>query len=92
MEEFNISQFNYCSLVQMFHSRKLNNRINLIHERAVKLNYKKKNHSSFKEHLKKDNSRSIYSGNLHSVAAEIHKVESGIVPQIMKGMFELNVL
>ena len=91
MEEFDISQFNYCSLVQMFHSRKLNNRINLIHERAVKLNYKK-NHSSFNEHLKKDNSRSIYSGNLHLLAAEIYKVESGIVPQIMKEMFELNGL
>ena len=33
------SQFGYCPLVWMFHSRKLNNRINKIHERSLCLVY-----------------------------------------------------
>ena len=32
---FILSQFGYCPLVWMFHSRKLNNRINRIHRRAL---------------------------------------------------------
>ena len=34
------SQFSYCPLVWMFHSRKLNNRINKLHERTLRLVYK----------------------------------------------------
>ena len=33
------SQFGYCPLVWMFHSRKLNNRVNKIHERALRITY-----------------------------------------------------
>ena len=36
MNAFIFSQFGYCPLVWMFHSRKLNNRINNIYERALK--------------------------------------------------------
>ena len=36
MKTFVISQFKYCQLVWMFHSSKLNHRINSIHERALK--------------------------------------------------------
>ena len=39
MKTFVISQFNYCPLVWMFHSRKLNHRINSIHERALRVTY-----------------------------------------------------
>ena len=45
MEAFK-SQFKYCPLVWMFHRRKLNNRINKIHERALRLTYED-THSSF---------------------------------------------
>ena len=31
------SQLGYCSLVWMFHSRSLNNKINFLHERALKV-------------------------------------------------------
>ena len=40
MKAFILSQFKYCPLVCMFHSRELNNRINRIHERALRLAYK----------------------------------------------------
>ena len=33
------SQFGYCPLVWMFHSRKLNNRVNKLHERALRITY-----------------------------------------------------
>ena len=39
MKTFVISQFNYCPLVWMFHSRKLNHRINSIHETPVRVTY-----------------------------------------------------
>ena len=37
MKAFINSQFGYCPLVWMFHSRQLNNRINKIHERALRI-------------------------------------------------------
>ena len=39
MKAFVISQFNYCPLTWMFHNRTLNNKINKLHERALRLVY-----------------------------------------------------
>ena len=33
------SQFNYCSLTRMFHWRRLNNKINSVHEKAIRVVY-----------------------------------------------------
>ena len=43
MTTFIKSQFNYCSLIWMFHNRTLNNKINKLHERALRLVYKNEN-------------------------------------------------
>ena len=51
MKAFIESQFNYCPLIWMFHSRTMNNKINRFHERALRLVYYV---SSFDELLKKD--------------------------------------
>ena len=40
MKAFIESQFGYCPLIWMFHSRTLNNKINRIHERAQRITYK----------------------------------------------------
>ena len=40
MKVFITTQLNYCPLIWMFHSRQLNNRINKIKERALRLLYK----------------------------------------------------
>ena len=40
MKTFILSHFGYCTLVWMMHNRTLNNRINRIHERALRLVYK----------------------------------------------------
>ena len=37
MNSFIRSQFNYCSLVWMFHDRATNSKLNRIHERALRL-------------------------------------------------------
>ena len=39
MKTFVISQFNYCPLVWMFHSRKLNHRINSMYNRTIRVTY-----------------------------------------------------
>ena len=39
MNPFSNSQFNYCPLVWMFHSRSINNKINRLHERVLHIVY-----------------------------------------------------
>ena len=53
MRAFVTSQFQYCPLVWMFHSRKMNNKINRLHERALRIAYKDYT-SSFVSLLEKD--------------------------------------
>ena len=75
MKAFITSQFSYCPLIWMFHSRTLNNRINNIHERALRLAYND-NQSSFKELLEKDHSVTVHHKNLQALATEIFKVKT----------------
>ena len=72
----------------MFCSRKLNNLINHIHERALKLVYKDYT-STFDELLLKDNSFRIHHRNLQKPAIEIFKVKLGLAPEIMKNIFPI---
>ena len=88
MKAFITSQFSYCPLIRMFHSRTLNNRINNIHERALRLAYKD-NQSSFKELLEKDHSVTVHHKNLQALVTEISKVKNDLSPGIMKDVFEL---
>ena len=64
MNAFITSQFSYCPLVWMSHSRAMNNRINKIHEKALRLVYKDKTNLSLDDLLKKDKSVSIHQRNL----------------------------
>ena len=45
MKSFIESQFGYCPLIWMFHSRGLNNKINRIHERVLRITYNEKSSS-----------------------------------------------
>ena len=67
----------------MFHSRTLNNRINNIHERALRLTYKD-NQSSFKELLEKDHSVTVRHKNLQALVTEIFKVKNDLAPDIRR--------
>ena len=75
MKAFIISQFNYCPLIWMFHNRALNDRINKIHKRALRLVYQNKN-LSFSELLELDNAVTIHQRNLQVLVTEIFKVKN----------------
>ena len=68
----------------MFH---INNKINRIHEQALRLVYQ--NNLSLSELLDLDNSVTVYQKNLQVLVTEIYKVKNGIAPEIMKDIFEL---
>ena len=55
IDSFFISQFNYCPLVWMCHSHLMNNKINQLHEKCLRIVYSDKT-SSFEELLDKDES------------------------------------
>ena len=59
MRSFIMSQFSYCPLIWMCHRRRINNQINKLYERALRLFYNNKS-SSFRELLERDNSVTIY--------------------------------
>ena len=87
LNSFITSHFSYCAIVWMFHSRKLNERINHIHERALRIVYKDFN-SPFQELLIKDNSSNIHHRNLQKLGTEIFKVKNGLSPELMNDVFE----
>ena len=83
MKAFIESQFNYCPLIWMFHSRTLNSKINKLHERALRLVYNDET-SSFEELLKRDNSVKIHTRNLHYLATEVYKIKNSIASNIVQ--------
>ena len=87
MKAFITSQFSYCPLIWMFHSRNLNNKINRIHERALRLIYR--NNLSFSELLDLENSVTVHQKNLQVLVIENYKVKNGVAPGIMKDIFKL---
>ena len=73
MKAFITSQISYCPLIWKFHSRNLNNKINRIHERALRLVYQ--NNLSFSEILDLDNSVTVDQKNLEVLVTETYKAE-----------------
>ena len=74
----------------MFCGRQMNNRINHIHERSLRLVYDDYS-SSFNELLIKDNSVSIHHRNVQLVAIEMYKIVNDISPPFMREIFQLNL-
>ena len=69
----------------MFHSRRLNNHINNIHERALRIVF-----TSFEELLKKDRSVAIHQRNLQIPTTEIFKTKNGLNQEIIKKHFRFH--
>ena len=86
MKAFIESLFSYCPMVWMFHSRTLDNRINELHERALRLVYKDHN-STFNQLLLHDKSYTIHDRNLQKLAIEMYKVKHDLSPAFMHTIF-----
>ena len=76
------SQFRFCSLNWMFHSRKSNNEINLLHERALWMIYNDQI-SLFQELFDKDISFTVRHFNIQSLAIEMFQVINNIAAAII---------
>ena len=80
------SQFSYCPLICMFCSCSLDNLINRIHERALRLIHN--DHvSTFQDILEITKEKTIHQNNLQSLAKEIYKLSNGLSPPKMNEAF-----
>ena len=81
------SHFKYCPLTWMFHSRTTSNKINKLHERALRLVYGDYG-STFEELLEKDNSFSVHHYNIQTLCIELYKVFTEQSQTIFSDLFE----
>ena len=88
MNAFFTSQFSYCPLIWMCHSRSNNRKINMLHERCLRIIYNDQQ-SSFTELLNKDNSVSIHIRNIQRLVIEMFRFYNGLSPPLMINMFKL---
>ena len=87
MNSFFSSQFSYCPLISMCHSRTVKSKINKLHGRCLRIIYNGKK-SSFKELLKTDKSVPIHIKNMQFLATEMFKVYRNISPPIVRELFQ----
>ena len=79
IKSFFESQFAYFPLMWMLFNRTLNNRINKLHERALRILYKD-DISTVERLLTKDESVTMYDRNMQSLVIEMYKVKHNIFP------------
>ena len=79
----------FSHLIWMFHSRCLNNKINNVHEKALRIVYSDRK-LTFKEILDKGASFSVHHKNILTLAIEIYKYIYGLSPEIMGNVFKIN--
>ena len=80
------SQFSYCPLMWMCHNHIINKKINILHQRCLRIIYCDKQ-SSFEELLEKDRSISIHERNIQILATEMYKVSKGMPPPQITELF-----
>ena len=81
-----LTQFHYCPLIWIFHSRIINNKINCLHERCFHQLYRDKS-PSFEKPLEQNKSVTIHTKNLQILATEMFKVCRNISPPIFSEIF-----
>ena len=86
MNSFFNSKFNYCALVLMFPSRSINNKINRLHERVLRIVYNDFM-SSLKNLLEKDGTVSIHVKNLQKLATEMFNISKNFSVPLMSELF-----
>ena len=83
MNAFFSARFSYWPLTRMFHSRKLNNKINKLHQRCLRIVHNN-NISTHEELLATDNFVLVHFQIVKALAIELYKVVNGFSPDIMK--------
>ena len=79
MNAFFKSQFSCYPLSWMFYCRTLNNKMNRLHKRCLRIIYNN-NTSSFTDLLGIDNSVSVHHRNIQVLATELHEFVNGLSP------------
>ena len=75
----------------MFHSRRMEHRINKIYERALRIIHPSDSKLTFKELLDKNKTATIHQKNLQVLATEIFKVKLNISQVMLKELFSFNI-
>ena len=81
------SQFKYCPLAWMFCSRTLNNRINALHYRSLKIIYKDYD-KTFEELIELEKSCTIHQKAIQTLASEMYRSNKNSSPMFMKEVFK----
>ena len=89
MRIFIYSQFQYFPLIWMFHGRQLNQKINQIQERALRITYKD-TESTFSELLQKDCAVTIHTKNLQILMTEMYKTKNELNLLYMQEILQEN--
>ena len=87
MNAFFKSQFSYCPLVWMCHSRANNGKINKLHQCCLQIIYSGKQ-SSFERLLEKDGSVSVHNRNLQILATDRYKIKNDLSTLIVTELFK----
>ena len=80
MHTFRSSQFNYCPLVGMFCARKINNMIDHIYEKTLRVASKNAT-SDYNKRI------SVHTKNLQLLMTEVYNTKSNLNPSFMKEIF-----
>ena len=86
MNSFFTSQFNYCPLVWMCHHRSVNNKINRLHERCLRIVYND-SMSTSEYLLYNDSSVSVHVKNIKTHAIEMFNVSNKLAIPLMNEIF-----
>ena len=88
MYAFFKSQFSYCPLSWMFYSRTLNNNMNRLHKRCLRI-ICNDNTSSFTDLLEIDNSVFVQHRNVQVLPTYLCKFVNGLSPKLVNNCFKL---
>ena len=88
MKAFIESQFEYCPLVCIVCGRQENNRINHLHERALRIVYNDYK-SAFENLLELDNWVSVHHRNIRLLSIDLYKVKHDLSYQVISELFNL---
>ena len=81
--------FSYAPLAWMFHSREINNKINRVQKRALRILFNDE-HSTFEELLKRDEAFTVHERNIQRLLTEMFKAKNKLEPHLLQGIFEAN--